>query len=326
MRRRELIVSLGAIATMPITAHAQQGNALVIGLLGSASATVSEDIVAPFRRGLRDGGIGDGANVVIEQRWAEGHYERLPALAAELVRRKVSVIAAFGGNAPAQAARSATADIPIVFVSGGEPVKDGIVASLARPGGNITGVSWIAARLTAKRLELLHQLVPRVEKVGVLLNPAYPDSALQRQELKEAAESLHERVEIAEARSEGEIENALATLVRDHADALLVANDPFFHSRAESIVALAARYALPACYFERAFAAAGGLASYGASLAEVYRQAGIYTARVLKGERPADLPVLQPTNYELVINLKTAKALGLEISPVLIARADEVIE
>jgi putative ABC transport system substrate-binding protein len=326
MRRRELIVSLGAVAAFPMTAHAQQGSAALIGFLGSGSAAGYEDMVAAFRRGLGEAGFGEGANVAIDERWAEGHYERLPALAAEFVRRKVSVIVAVGGNAPAQAAKAATADIPIVFVSGGEPVKDGLVASLARPGGNVTGVSWIAARLTAKRLELLHQLAPKVEMVGILLNPAYPDSGLQRQDLKEAAESLGQRIEIAEARSEGEIENALATLVRDHADALLVANDPFFQSRAGRIVALAARYTMPACYFERTFAAAGGLASYGASLAEVYRQAGIYTARVLKGERPADLPVLQPTKYELVINLKTAKALGLEISPNLIARADEVIE
>jgi ABC-type uncharacterized transport system substrate-binding protein len=326
MRRRELIVSLGAVAAFPIMAHAQQAGAALIGFLGSGSVTGYEDMVAAFRRGLGQAGFGDGANVTIDERWAEGHYERLPALAAEFVRRKVSVIVAVGGNAPAQAAKSATADIPIVFVSGGEPVKDGLVASLGRPGGNVTGVSWIAARLTAKRLELLNQLAPKVGLVGVLLNPTYPDSSLQQQELKEAAENLGQRIEIAEARSEGEIENALATLVRDHADGLLIANDPFFHSLAGSIVALAARYTLPACYFERAFAAAGGLASYGANLAEVYRQAGIYTARVLKGEKPANLPVLQPTKFELVINLKTAKALGLEISPILIARADEVIE
>jgi putative ABC transport system substrate-binding protein len=326
MRRRELILSLGAVAAFPITVDAEQGSAASIGFLGSGSAAGYEEMVAAFRRGLGQAGFGDGGNVTIDERWAEGHYERLPALAAEFVRLKVSVIVAVGGNAPAQAAKSATPDIPIVFVSGGEPVKDGLVSSLARPGGNVTGVSWIAARLTAKRLELLHQLAPRVDLVGVLLNPTYPDSSLQRQELKEAAETLGQRIQIAEALNEGEIENALATLVRDHADALLVANDPFFQSRAGSIVALAARYALPACYFERVFAAAGGLVSYGASLAEAYRQAGIYTARVLKGERPADLPVLQPTKYELVINLKTAKALGLEISPVLIARADEVIE
>src|SRR5215469_166936 len=232
MRRRELIVSLGAVAAFPATAHAQQENAALIGLLGSGSAVGSEELVAAFRRGLGQAGFGDGANVTIDERWAEGHYERLPSLAAEFVRRKVSVIVAVGGNAPGQAAKAATADIPIVFVSGGEPVKDGLVASLARPGGNVTGVSWIAARLTAKRLELLHQLAPRVDLVGALLNPTYPDSSLQRQELKEAAESLGQRIEIAEARSEGEIENALATLVRDHADALLVANDPFFQSRA----------------------------------------------------------------------------------------------
>jgi putative ABC transport system substrate-binding protein len=240
MRRRELIVSLGAVAAFPITANAQQGSAPLIGFLGSGSAAGNEDMVTAFRRGLGEAGF-DGANVTVDERWAEGHYERLPALAAEFVRRKVNVIVAVGGNAPAQAAKSATADIPIVFVSGGEPVKDRLVASLARPGGNVTGVSWIAARLTAKRLELLHQLAPRVERVGVLLNPTYPDSAPQRQELKEAAENLGQRIEIAEARSEGEIEEALTTLVRDHADALLVANDPFFHSRAESIVALAAR-------------------------------------------------------------------------------------
>ena len=324
MRRREFLIVIGGAATAwPLAARAQQPNATLIGLLGSGSAEGYVDLVSAFRHGLSEAGY---HNATIDERWVAGRYDRLPALAAELVRRRVAVIVAVGGNGPAQAAKAATTDIPIVFVSGGEPVNDGLVASLPRPGGNLTGVSWIAAALTAKRLEVLHQLVSRADLVGVLLNPNYPDSGLQRQELKEAAETIGQHIEIAEARTDAEIESAVATLVRDHADALLVANDPFFQSYADMIVALAARHAVPACYSERAFAAAGGLVSYGANLSDVYRQAGIYTGRVLKGEKPADLPVLQPTTFELVINLKTAKTLGLNVPPALFAQADEVIE
>ena len=321
MNRRTFVVGVGTAMASPVFARAQ--NATLIGLLGSGSAEGNVDMVSAFRRGLGEAGYGD---VTIDARWVAGQYDRLPALAAELVQRRVAVIVAVGGNAPAQAAKSATTEIPIVFVSGGEPVKDGLVASLAHPGGNVTGVSWIAAALTAKRFELLHQLVSRVDLVGVLLNPNYPDSDLQRQEVREAAQTIGQRIEIAEARSADEIESAVIALVRDHADALLVANDPFFHIRADNIVALASRHALPACYFERTFTTVGGLVSYGANLSDAYRQAGIYTGRVLKGEKPADLPVQQPTTFELVINLKTARSLGLEVPASVLARADEVIE
>jgi putative tryptophan/tyrosine transport system substrate-binding protein len=324
VKRRDFIIVLG-IAALPRAVGAQQSNAPVIGLLGSASRERYANLVAAFRRGLAETGYG-GAEVTIEERWAEDRYERLPALATELVQRRVAVIAAVGGNAPALAAKTATADIPIVFVSGGEPVKAGLVRSLARPGGNVTGVNWIATALTAKRLEPLHKLVPKIDLVGVLVNPDYPDSDLQLDEVKDAAQAIAQRIEITRARRVDEIERAFATLVRDRADALLVANDPFFQGHLDIIVALAARHALPACYFERAFAAGGGLMSYGASLTDSYRQAGIYAGRVLKGEKPADLPVLQPTTFELVINLKTAAALGLSIPPALFAQANEVIE
>jgi putative ABC transport system substrate-binding protein len=326
MRRRNFIFGAGVAGSVLLLARAQQAAATVIGLLSSGGEALHAERIAAFRHGLLQGGYGEGASVAIEPRWADGHYDRLPALAAELVRRRVAVIVASGGNGPALAAKAVTAEIPIVFVSGGEPVKAGLVASLARPGGNVTGVSWIAARLSAKRLELLHQLVGKVDLIGVLMNPDYSDADAQRQELTEAAHAIDQRIEIAEARSDGEIERAIVALTRAHADALFVANDPFYQSRADVIVAFAQRQKLPACYPDRAFAAAGGLVSYGASLIDMWRQAGTYTARVLKGEKPADLPVLQPTTFELVVNLNTAKALGLEVPPTLIARADEVIE
>ena len=326
LKRRGFILGAGLAASVPFLAWGQQAAATVIGLLSSGGEALHVERLAAFRRGLLEGSYGEGARVTIEPRWAEGHYDRLPALAADLVRRSVAVIVAVGGNGPALAAKAATTEIPIVFVSGGEPVKAGLVTSLARPGGNVTGVSWIAARLSAKRLELLHQLMGKVDLIGVLMNPDYPDAAAQNREFEEAAHAIEQRIEIAKARGESEIKTAIAALVGAHVDALLVANDPFYQSRADVIVALAAQEKLPACYPDRAFAAAGGLMSYGASLVDVWRQAGIYAARVLKGEKPADLPVLQPTTFELVINFKTAKALGLAVPPPLIARADEVIE
>jgi putative tryptophan/tyrosine transport system substrate-binding protein len=326
MRRREFILTLAssAAAWLP-AARATAAEPPLVGALGSGSPKPYTNMIASFRRGLAETGYAEG-QVMIEYRWAEGRYDRLPALAEDLVKRRSAVIFAFGGNGPAQAAKAATTEVPIVFLSGGAPVEAGLVASLARPGSNVTGVSWIATQLTAKRLELLHQLVPKVDLIGMLMNPDYPDSRLQIQELAEAAHAIGQKTKIAEARTREEIETALTRLVQSGADALLVANDPFFYGEVESIVALAKQHALPACYYEREYPAAGGLMSYGTSLAGAYHQAGIYIGRVLLGARPADLPVLQPTKFELVINLKTAKDLGLNVPPALFAQADEVIE
>jgi ABC-type uncharacterized transport system substrate-binding protein len=327
MRRRELIVWLGAIMASPLVARAQQANGALIGVLSSGSPESFANMMAAFQRGLGETGYAEGARVTIEGRWADGQYDRLPALAAELVRRRVGVIFCFGGNAPTLAAMHATAEIPIVFLSGGgDPVKAGLVRSLARPGGNVTGVNVIFAALTAKRLDLLRQMVPRVDLIGVLVNPTYGESALQLQEVKDAAETIGQRIVIVEARSEDDMESAFASLSDDHADALLIANDPFFYGQRKIITALAARHALPTCYYEREYTAVGGLMSYGTSLADTFRQAGVYVGRLLHGAKPADLPVQQPATFELVINLKTAKALGLTIPPALFAQADEVIE
>jgi putative tryptophan/tyrosine transport system substrate-binding protein len=327
MRRRELIAGLGATMASPLIARAQRTNGVLIGVLGSGSPESFASMMAAFRRGLAETGYVDGVSVTIDARWAEGRYDRLPELAGELVRRRVAVIFSFGGNAPTLAAKKATAEIPIVFLSGGgDAVKAGLVSSLARPGGNVTGVNVIFTALTAKRLDLLRQMVPKVDLLGVLVNPTYGETALQLQEVKDAAQTIGQRMVIVEASSEGDMESAFASLSSRHADALLIANDPFFYGQRKIIVALAARHVLPTCYYEREFAAAGGLMSYGTSLADTFRQAGVYVGRVLNGARPADLPVLQPTTFELVINLKTAKALGLAIPPALFAQADEVIE
>jgi putative ABC transport system substrate-binding protein len=327
MRRRQF-VSLSAISTAAwsLAALAQQSAMPVIGFLSSRSPGESASNVDAFHQGLKETGYVDGANVSIEYRWAEGQYDRLPALAAELVRRQVAAIVATGGNAPALAAKAATEKIPIVLISGSDPVRAGLVASLNRPGGNVTGVTFIATALLAKRLELLHQLVPKATRVGVLVNPSYPDSDLQQQELREAAEAMKQQVHVVTASTVGDIDAAFATFVQQRPDALLVANDPFFDSRRAQIVALAERHTLPAIYPDRAYVAEGGLVSYGSSLGDSYRRAGIYTGRILKGAKAADLPVEQPTTIELIINRKTARALGLAIPPSILARADEVIE
>jgi putative tryptophan/tyrosine transport system substrate-binding protein len=327
MRRRQF-ASLSGIATAAwsLAALAQQSAMPVIGFLSSRSPGESASNVDAFHQGLKETGYVDGANVSIEYRWAKGQYDRLPALAAELVRRQVAAIVATGGNAPALAAKAATEKIPIVLISGSDPVRAGLVASLNRPGGNVTGVTFIATALLAKRLELLHQLVPKATRVGVLVNPSYPDSDLQQQELREAAEAMKQQVHVVTASTVGDIDAAFATFVQQRPEALLVANDPFFDSRRAQIVALAEHHTLPAIYPDRAYVAEGGLVSYGSSLADSYRRVGIYAGRILKGAKAADLPVEQPTTIELIINRKTARALGLAIPPSILARADEVIE
>jgi putative ABC transport system substrate-binding protein len=325
MKRREFITFVGAAAVWPLAARAQQSMP-VIGHLGVGSAAPFAHLLAAFRESLKRVGYEEGRNVGFEYRWAEGHYDQLPALAAELVRGQVNIIVAAGGNAPAQAAKAATQAIPIVFVSGGEPVRGGLVASINRPGGNVTGVSTMFSALVPKRIDLLKQLVPKAALMGALINPNYPDGHLQREELADAAKAIGRQIHLLEARSEQEIEMAFASFAKQRVDALITMNDPFFDSDREQITALAARYAIPTVYWEREFAAAGGLISYGPSLADAFRQAGIYAARILRGEKAGDLPVQQPTKFELVLNLKTARELGLEVPPTLLALADEVIE
>jgi putative ABC transport system substrate-binding protein len=298
----------------------------VIGFLNSASPAAWTHLVAAFQEGLNTTGYVEHRNVGIEYRWAEGRYDRLPALAADLVRRNVNVIAATGGVPSIVAAKAATTTIPVVFTTGGDPVKLGFVDSLNRPGGNATGVNIFATVMDAKRVGLLLQLVPAAALIGVLLNPTNPSAETQSKELQEAGRALGRQTRILQATGEGELDTAFATAVQLRVGALLVCADPFFNSRREHIVALAARHAIPAMYEQREFATAGGLASYGTNLADGYRQAGIYTGRILKGEKAADLPVVQATKFEFVINLKTAKALGLDVPLGLSAGADEVIE
>jgi putative tryptophan/tyrosine transport system substrate-binding protein len=326
MQRRELMLLLGGTAiTWPLAARAQQKAMPVIGYLGSGSAGPLSRSRAAFRQGLSETGYVEGQNVAFESRWADGHYDRLPALAADLVGRNVDLIAAWG-TPSTRAAKSATSKIPIVFVSGDDPVATGLVAALARPGGNVTGVSFLFVEMHPKRLELLCELVPQARVIALLMNPNLSGVERTIRDVEEAARGKGVQLPIVKAGSDGEIDAAFATFVQLQAGALIVGSDPFFNSRPEQLVALASRYAVPAIYFAREFAEAGGLISYGASIPAASRQVGIFAGRILKGAKPADLPVEQPTTFELVINLKTAKALGLTVPQSLLARADEVIE
>jgi putative ABC transport system substrate-binding protein len=324
MRRRKFLTALGSAAVWPLAAGAQQKAVPAIGYLSSYSPL--NPFVAAFRQGLSEVGYVEGQNLAIEYRWAEDRYERLPALAADLVGRKVELIAASGGDLSSRAAKNATSTIPIVSVIGGDPVAAGLVASLARPGGNLTGVSFLDVELMPKRLELLSELVPQARVIVLLVNPNDPHAEGIIRDAQEAALAKGVQLRILKASTESEIDAAFATLLQLHAGGLLVGADPFFGSRREQLVALASRHAVPAIYDLRESAVAGGLMSYGTSLTGVYRQVGIYAGKILKGEKPADLPVQQPTRFEMVINLKTAKALGLAVPQSLLARADVVIE
>jgi putative tryptophan/tyrosine transport system substrate-binding protein len=328
MQRRKLITLLGgAAAVWPLAAHAQQSAIPVIGFLSGRSPHDSVANVAAFRRGLSEVGFFDGQNVEIDFRWALGHYDQLPALAADLIRRKVTVIVATGGGiTSAQAAKAATATVPIVFVAGTDPVASGLVDSFNKPGGNLTGVSFMISALTAKKLELLHELVPEATVIGMLANPNFPDTDIQLREAQAAAQALGLKLVVVNAGTDDELKTAFATLLQQRVEALVVAADPFLIAHAEQLAALAAHHAMPAMYAVREHAAAGGLMSYGTSITDAHRQGGIYAGRILKGAKASDLPVLQSTKFEFVINLNTAKALGLTIPPGVLAIADEVIE
>jgi putative ABC transport system substrate-binding protein len=327
MKRRAFITLLGGSAVWPLSARAQQPATVpVIGFLNSTSPAPWAHLVAAFRRGLGETGYIEGRNITIEYRWAEGQLDRLPALAADLVRRQVAVIVATGGTASGLAVKAATSTIPVVFTSSGDPVKEGLVASLNRPGGNATGLVVLLTAMEGKRLGLLREMVPTATLIAVLLNPGVPTFETQLNDVQEAARAVGQQIHILHASSEREIDAAFAKMVEVRAGALLVAADPFIFSQRDRLVALAARYAVPAIYELREYAGIGGLMSYGINLAEIYRLVGNYTGQILKRDKPADLPVQQATKFEFVINLTTAKVLGLEVPPGLSARADEVIE
>jgi putative ABC transport system substrate-binding protein len=327
MRRRDFIAVLGgAVIVIPHAARAQQPAMRVIGFLSSRSPGESATLTAAVRQGLGQSGYIESKNLTIEYRWAEGHYDRLATLASDLVSRRVAVIVAGGGAVSASAAKGATSSIPIVFVSGADPVKYGLVSSLGRPGGNATGVTMFVGELSLKRLQLLRELVPQAQLIGVLINQNSLEADAQSKNMQAAAGAIGQKIQVTYAGSDGEFDAAFATLAQSRARALLIDNDPFYDSKRDRLVALAARYKIPTIHVWRDSVAAGGLVSYGASLVDSYRQAGDYAGKILNGAKPADLPVMQPTKFELVINLKTAKALGLTIPPSVLVRADQIIE
>jgi ABC-type uncharacterized transport system substrate-binding protein len=321
MRRRDFIGVLVSSPAWPIAARAQQP---VIGFLRSTSVDSSRHLVTAFRQGLNEVGYVEGQNVLVEYRWADGQLDRLPTLAADLIHQQVAVIIA--NLTAAFAAKAATKTIPIVFTTGSDPVKDGLVVNINRPGGNVTGVVFFNDELGTKRLELLRKLVPKAEIIGVLVNPTNPGTRAEQRDVEEAAHTSGQQLMVLNVSSDGDIETAFATLAQRGVGALLVGSGSFLFSKREQVVALAARHSLPASYPQRDYVASGGLMSYGASIADAYRQAGIYVGRILKGEKPGELPVVRSTKFDFTINLKTAKTLGLEITPQLLATADEVIE
>jgi putative ABC transport system substrate-binding protein len=325
MRRREFITLLGATATWPFSARAQQ-TMPVIGFLGVSSPDSYAPRLVAFHQGLNESGYVEGQNAIIEYRWANDRYDQLSELAVDLVRRKVTVIAIGGGGAAAFAAKAATSTIPIVFATGGDPIELGLVASLTRPAGNITGVSFLTSTLVAKQFEVLHEIVPNAGVVGILVNPANPLAKIEIRNVQAAADSLGQKLLVVEVAAESELERAFTTFVQQRVGALLVLPDVVFYGRRNPIVAAAARHLIPAIYPSREFAAAGGLVSYGTSIDDAYRLVGVYVGRILKGEKPADLPVQQSVKVELVINFKTARMLGISIPLPLSGRADEVIE
>jgi putative ABC transport system substrate-binding protein len=328
VRRRAFITLLGGAAAWPLTARTQQQPMPVIGFLNGQFAQTFAPQVVAFRHGLNEAGYVEGQNVAIEYRWAEGRLDRLPPLAADLVRRRVTVIAATGGNNSAFAAMQATSTIPIVFTSSDNPMERGLVASINRPGGNVTGVSWFSAELGPKRLGLLHELVPNVTIVALLINPDNPETVRQPAEMQDGARAIGLQLIVLTAMTAGDIDMAFTAMVQNRVGALLVGSDPYFANRREQLIALAAQHAIPTIYADagREVAEAGGLMNYGNSLADAYRRAGIHTGRILKGAKPSELPVDQATKFELIINLRTAKALGLTVPQSLLVIADELIE
>jgi putative ABC transport system substrate-binding protein len=327
MRRRDFIAGIaGSVAAWPLAARAQQPAMPLIGFLSSLSGSDAASITAAFNQGLSGAGYIDGRNVTLEYRWAEGRYDRLPTLAADLVSRRVAVLAAVSGTPAGLAAKAATTTIPIVFAMGSDPVVHGLVTSLNRPEGNVTGVTFFTAPLATKRLELLRQLAPKATTVGVLVNPDNPPSLLEGRNVPAAAQTIGFRTQVFNASTASQIDDVFAAIAPHPVEGLYVSADPLFFNQRAKVAALAARLVVPAIYADREIAVAGGLISYGASRSDAYRQAGLYTGRILKGDKPGDLPVVFPTRFELVINLKMAKALGLDVPERLLALADEVIE